>query len=421
MDDNKRMDSIFKNIFRQMVKVSRSAFGLTENVESLSRNIHEQTIQASRVKEENRETLSDIKKILEKTSYLTETAGLADHASRQGREKQQRYLEEVGQLSDSIGRGASFLQEFRKSSEDISRMTQLIMDLSGRLDVLAINGAIEAARSGDAGLGFGVIAREMKNLAQETAVSAERVDSIVKKFETSSRDVQDLFEISRGSLDKSRKDARNIFDVFVDLQDKNRQVAGEVSEINQLIKSLEDRNENRDKSIGKILSAAEASGKQIDQVDKQSTDLHRVVDTILESTGEIRLDWHDKALDSLKTLLPELESSERAFSSVLQNAFRSFPYLELLYVMDDKGIQVDDNVVNPEFSGMIAANGAGEDRSNRSYFRELNGDQDSYISGLYLSTAVNHLCLTISVPFYRDGRRYVLAADIDLQAFVKQS
>ena len=220
MDQKKRTDSIFKNIFRQMVKVSQSAFGLKENVEVLGKNIREQTIQASRVKEENRETLTDIKKILEKTSYLTDTADGADEASRQGREKQQQYLEEVDQLSNSIGRGASFLKEFRKSSEDISRMTQLILDLSGRLDVLAINGAIEAARSGDAGLGFGVIAREMKNLAQETSVSAERVDSIVKKFEDSSREVQDLFELSRGSLEKSRQEAKNIFNVFVDLQDK---------------------------------------------------------------------------------------------------------------------------------------------------------------------------------------------------------
>ena len=201
---------------------------------------------------------------------------------------------------------------------------------------------------------------------------------------------------------------------------KNREVAGEVSEINQLIQSLEDRNENRDRSIGKILSETEASGSQVEQVGKQSSDLLKVVDTILESTGEVRLDWHDRALDSLKTILPALESGSRSFSAVLKDVFSRYSYMELLYVMDEKGIQVEDNVVHPDFAGQIAADGEGMDRSGRSYFRELAGDQDSYISGLYLSTAVNHLCLTISVPFFRDGRRYVLAADMNLQAFVNQ-
>ena len=420
MDQKKRTDSIFKNIFRQMVKVSQSAFGLKENVEVLGKNIREQTLQASQVQEENRETIGDIRKILEKTSYLTETAVSADDASRQGREKQQQYLEEVDQLSNSIGRGASFLKEFRKSSEDIARMTQLILDLSGRLDVLAINGAIEAARSGEAGAGFGVIAREMKNLAQETSVSAERVESIVRRFEDSSREVQDLFELSSGSLDKSRSDAREIFHVFEDLQSKNRYMAGEVSEINQLIQSLELRNENRDLSIGTILNEAEAANSQVEMVGNQSADLLQVVDTILESTGEVRLDWHDRALESMKTLLPELESSSRSLRSVLERAFRSHNYMELLYVMDEKGIQVGDNIVHPDFAGQIAADGAGSDRSSRSYFRELQGGEDFYISGLYLSTAVNHLCLTISVPFFRDERRYVLAADVNLQAFVNQ-
>ena len=418
--DQKKIDTILKNIIRQMVKVTRSAFGLTENVESLSANIHEQSVYAANVLEENRDSLHEIKEILEKTSRLSDSAGEADEVSRKGKDKQQHYLEEVKRLSDSIQRGTAFLKEFRKSSEDIARMTQLIMDLSGRLDVLAINGAIEAARRGEAGLGFNVIAREMKTLAQETAVSAESVDKIVRKFETASRDVQELFENSSDSLNKSRKDAGDIYNVFINLQEKNQFVADEVKNINVLIKSLEERNGNRDKSIGKILNVAELSDQQVKQVDQESKDLHRVVGVILEHTGGIHLDWHDKALASLKSIVSNLETPSGTFNSVLEKVFKEYPYMELLYVMDEKGVQVEPNVIHPDFVGQIAGGGDGIDRSNRSYFKQLENGQDYYISGLYVSTAVNHLCLTISVPFFREGKRFVLAADMDLASFVLQ-
>ncbi len=168
METVDKKNNIFKNIIRQMVKVSESAFTLSENVEILNTNINSQTGQTSKVQKENSDALSEVNKILEKATGLKQTSNQADNASKAGIERQKTYLGEINGLSESIEKGRLFISEFKNKSEEINKMTNIIKDLSGRLDVLSINGAIEAARQGAYGAGFGVIAREMKALAQET-------------------------------------------------------------------------------------------------------------------------------------------------------------------------------------------------------------------------------------------------------------
>ena len=420
MDGEILGDGFFKNIIRQVVHVSRSAFGLTENASKLANNIKEQTGQAGRVLDENRDTQAEIREILAKTAGLAETASQADQVSRLGREKQKAYLQEIDKLSDSIQQGSLFLEKFRESSEDIARLNQLIMELSGRLDVLAINGAIEAARGGEAGRGFSVIAREMKRLAQETSVSAEEVGKIVKKFQGSSREVQSLFKKSSGSIETSRSEAGGIYDMFLEIEEQNDRVSAESVDIRTLLESLSLRNEKSNQSTGKILGAADNSGRQVDKIGRQSTELHAVVGNLLEDMGEIRLDWHEKTLGAVREIADGLRAAQGNFNPALLYCFEKYPYMELLYIMDERGIQVESNLVHPEFIEQIAAGGEGADRRFKDYFKELADGKDFYISGIYVSTAVNHLCITISVPFYRDGRKYILAADMNLESFVMQ-
>ncbi|MDC7235503.1 MAG: methyl-accepting chemotaxis protein [Spirochaetales bacterium] len=412
--------NFMKNLIRQMVQVSRSAFSLSSNSHRLSRSVSDQKVQVKQVQDENNDTAREARKILEESSQLNKRAISADDSSRKGREMQQVYLENMKVLSGSLQKGSDFLEEFRKSAEDISRLTELILDISSRLDVLSINGAIEAARRGDAGLGFAVITREMKKLSEESAVSADRVKSIITQFDKASSDLQKLFSDSEQSLNDSSKDADGIYKAFLSIEEQNREMAGRADTITSLMESLVQRNENRQTSAGRILDSIHSSSSQIDDVAGESDDLHSVVESTLKNIGGIRLDWHDKALVSVQSIAGALESSSDSALEVLGKQFSIHPYIELLYLMDEKGIQVENNAVHPDFSGQIDEGGKGEDRSRKPYFSELASGQDSYISDLYVSTAVNHLCLTISIPCRYRNQPHVLAADMNLDAFVNQ-
>ncbi len=188
-----------------------------------------------------------------------------------------------------------------------------------------------------------------------------------------------------------------------------------------LVESLVKRNELQERSAEMILEGAEKSAFQIGQVHQQSEQLHNVVKDILENMGEVRLDWHDEAVKSVEEIAKDLSDCRINFNDYLKNCFNKYNFIELLYVMNGRGQQIDNNVVHPDFINMIDNSGKGADRSTRSYCRHIIDGENSYISGIYVSSASNHLCLTVSVKFFCRGEAFILAADLNLEKFVLQS
>jgi diguanylate cyclase (GGDEF)-like protein len=104
----------------------------------------------------------------------------------------------------------------------------------------------------------------------------------------------------------------------------------------------------------------------------------------------------------------------------LDEVFKTHPFFELIYELDGAGVQRYPNWVNPLMRGRIKGGGVGIDRSSKPYFEEVQKSGVPYISNIYLSTASEDFCVTVSVPLRDEQRKFegVLVADIDLPGLV---
>ncbi|MGD9504739.1 MAG: EAL domain-containing protein [Syntrophobacteraceae bacterium] len=104
----------------------------------------------------------------------------------------------------------------------------------------------------------------------------------------------------------------------------------------------------------------------------------------------------------------------------LDDVFKSHPFFELFYELDGRGVQRHPNWVNPLMRGRIKGGGVGMDRSSKPYFEEVRKTREPYLSGIYLSTASEDFCVTVSVPLFDENGTFdgALVADIDLPGFV---
>lgn len=107
----------------------------------------------------------------------------ADQESKRGLESIQQTMTEVTTLSNELSRAQNIINVLAQDSQKIDSILEVITTISEQTNLLALNAAIEAARAGEAGRGFAVVADEVRNLASKTGTSANEIHSMIRHLQ----------------------------------------------------------------------------------------------------------------------------------------------------------------------------------------------------------------------------------------------
>ena len=135
---------------------------------------------------------------------------------------------------------------------------------------------------------------------------------------------------------------------------------------------------------------------------------------------EFYSNWQDRALAALQSLLQYRRTAD---SHDLDGCFNDYPFFEVVFELEPDGTQRYANWINPNMYGKIKAGGAGMDRSQQVYYQVVAETQAPYISSIYLSTATEDFCLTVSIPILDADNvlEGILVADINIAAMAMLS
>ena len=143
----------------------------------------------------------------EQTSQLSQQAVSAAHAAREssdgGLSVVRRTITTMHQLSDRASASRALIETLSQRSEDIQRVTQVIQSIASQTNLLALNAAIEAARAGEAGRGFAVVADEVRGLAGRTSAATEEVGQMIADIQQQTAAVVQQIHQLAGDLDGS--------------------------------------------------------------------------------------------------------------------------------------------------------------------------------------------------------------------------
>ena len=130
--------------------------------------------------------------------------------------------------------------------------------------------------------------------------------------------------------------------------------------------------------------------------------------------GDLEL-WRDNAFAALATLMNHPRGRD---PHCLDAAFKAFPFFEMVFELDTRGVQRFPNWINPAMYGRMRAGGAGIDRSAQDYFSRVAQTGQQFVSTIYLSTASEDFCLTLAQPLFdaEGGFSGVLVADLNLSS-----
>ncbi|WP_223634311.1 methyl-accepting chemotaxis protein [Corallococcus sp. EGB] len=292
-----QLDARRKDVHLLAEGMGRGADELAAVVQQLQASSEEQTVGISRQAAALRELEQTVEEIRqgshvtsEKARLLAASAESAEAVGREGAAALERTLTDLAAIRTEVSEMAARILALDERTREVSSIVDDVKTLADQSNMLAINAAIEAVRNGDSGKGFGVVAKEMRRLADQSIRATERIRDVLDGVSMSMREAAQTSEQGEARVQVSLDAVRN---------------SGA-----QLQK------------LASIIGDTSGSVRQITQaVAQQDSGTHQIAQAIQELSGQMQRTL--QAVEETRTVTQSVQTLAEVMSSAASNALRS--------------------------------------------------------------------------------------------------
>ncbi|CAH1526044.1 Methyl-accepting chemotaxis protein [Vibrio owensii] len=293
---SKGFNGFIEKIHATMKEVSLTSGALSEAADSVSSkatsthdNSQEQRDQTIQVVTAINQMGATISEIASNAATAADTANQASDNTQTGRQVVTQAKEVISRLADDVETTSMVVTQLATTTKDIGSILDVIRDISEQTNLLALNAAIEAARAGEQGRGFAVVADEVRNLASRTADSTEEIQKMINQLQSDAQDAVTAMEAGKAvtfegvaSTDEAVDVLMNISERITDISDRNTQVATATEEQSTVVHTI---NQN----IEEINAINEMTTATAEELAGASRDLQELSSRLDKMVGSFKL------------------------------------------------------------------------------------------------------------------------------------
>lgn len=292
---------------------------IAASIEEMSTGAGQQSEQAANVSAAVVEMTSNIVESNRAMNRAVEKARASGESAQEGGDVVVQTIEGMNKIADVVQQSANTVHNLGKSSEEIGEIIQVINDIADQTNLLALNAAIEAARAGEQGRGFAVVADEVRKLAERTAEATKQISTMIKKIQRETAGAvsvmeQGTKEVENGKklADKAGSSLREIISMSNEVQIIITQLAGASAE-------QETTSEDIARNIQNISNVATENNRAIEQVAHATDDLSRLTMTLQELLAHFETQDHSAYGNGNGTYRNGSSLSQKSSSSKMLN------------------------------------------------------------------------------------------------------
>ena len=253
-----QMQSIIKQIRANGDELSGSASGLSSNAGRVASASHKQSDAASSTATAVEEMTVSISSIADAAATMRKLSETSLESTQEGNVRMSQLIGEIDSVESAVNEIAQSVTIFVQSARQITSMTLQVKEIADQTNLLALNAAIEAARAGEQGRGFAVVADEVRKLAEKSAKSADDIEKVTQGLGEQSAAVESSIVRSRESLLKSQDFLEN---VAIGLGEVNNNVSNANKSVDEISRSIEEQKSASTEIAQHIEQIARMSGE----------------------------------------------------------------------------------------------------------------------------------------------------------------
>lgn len=204
---------------------------LRDRVNETTRNLDTQRSEISQIAAATEQMQAGFSEVVQRTFDASEQSNQAKSEAEESQENIQKSVDQSEALAAALSQTAEVVLRLQQDSHSISVISEVIGNITEQTNLLALNAAIEAARAGEAGRGFAVVADEVRQLAQKTQTSLGEISEIIESLQKHAGEAAEMMSNSETQMQTGLERIRDAGDSFGHILSASEQIAGMSTQI----------------------------------------------------------------------------------------------------------------------------------------------------------------------------------------------
>jgi len=261
-----RLATVMGNIQESATGVASAAAQLAQASNSTHNLMEQQHQETDMVATAMNEMSATVAEVANNTTAAADAAHQASHKAREGRMVVRHSVDGIRELAEGVGEAARTIHQLEIESANIGKILDVIRGIAGQTNLLALNAAIEAARAGEQGRGFAVVADEVRALAQRTQESTQEIQDMIARLQQGARSAVSMMQ--RG-------------------QEQAEQSVLEANETDHSLEAITQSVEHINDMSDQIATAAEEQSAVVEEMNRNVESIRHLSVQTLQSTDDV--------------------------------------------------------------------------------------------------------------------------------------